>query len=329
MTMPSLIEYRPLSLPRWSWLSAMLVTLGSAALMYCGNRLFACAAFILCSALLHRQVSATLIRRYADSLHSQDEHLPAAARQLSAALPVMARMTHNVTIANNSFSGRACDTAENLGRTSLELDHFRFAVMDASDGTHDAARESLQASVNARDGNRAVSDFAITMQAAKATSLKMLQIIEVIESIAFQTNVLALNAAVEAARAGESGRGFAVVAAEVRVLAARSAAAAKQIKTMLTNNFSRVAAGHQSVLAISAAMEELNTLARELTKLNQMISTSAQQLNNSTTELNATVASLEQTTQRNMCIAQDGLLHAHKLVRLASDPDDGTGMLAV
>jgi methyl-accepting chemotaxis protein len=313
--MPTFVEHRALSLPRWPLLSALLVTLGSAALMYCGHHLFACAVLILCFGLLHRLVGSMLAQRYANVMHSNGERLPAAARQLSAALPALVQMTRNVTTASASFSGRACDTAEDLTGSSLELDNFRFAVMDASDGTHDAARESLQASINAQDGNRVASDFAITMQAAKATSLKMLHIIEVIESIAFQTNVLALNAAVEAARAGDAGRGFAVVAAEVRVLAARSAAAAKQIKTMLTDNCSRVTAGHQSVLAISAAMEELNALAQELTKLNQMISSSAQQLSNSTTQLNTTVASLEQTTQRTMCIAQDAMLHARKLVR--------------
>ncbi|MCY7317651.1 MAG: methyl-accepting chemotaxis protein, partial [Ramlibacter sp.] len=164
---------------------------------------------------------------------------------------------------------------------------------------------AVGASEVARKGGQVVGQVVDTMTGISASSRKIADIISVIDGIAFQTNILALNAAVEAARAGEQGRGFAVVAAEVRNLAQRSAAAAKEIKTLIGDSVDKVDAGTKLVDAAGKTMEEIVSSVKQVTDLIAEIAAASQEQSSGIEQVNTAVNQMDQVVQQNASLVEE------------------------
>lgn len=187
----------------------------------------------------------------------------------------------------------------------------------------DNARQANQLAVCASDiaaqGGTIVAEVVDTMGAINASAREIVEIISVIDGIAFQTNILALNAAVEAARAGEQGRGFAVVAAEVRSLAQRSATAAREIKVLINTSVSAVDAGSQLVKKAGGTMAEVVSSARRVADIVGQISASSQEQSAGIGEIGRAIAIMDQTTQQNAALVEQATAAALSLQEQADD----------
>jgi methyl-accepting chemotaxis protein len=184
-------------------------------------------------------------------------------------------------------------------------------------------------------GGSAVGQVVDTMASINASSRKIVDIISVIDGIAFQTNILALNAAVEAARAGEQGRGFAVVASEVRSLAQRSAAAAKEIKVLIGDSVGKVEEGSKQVAAAGKTMEEIVGSIKRVTDIMGEITAASQEQTSGIEQVNQAIAQMDQVTQQNAALVEeasaaaqsmqqqaDNLVQAVSVFKLDSDNED-------
>lgn len=179
------------------------------------------------------------------------------------------------------------------------------------------ARQANQLAVSASDvaikGGEVVAQVVNTMQSINASSRKIVDIIGVIDGIAFQTNILALNAAVEAARAGEQGRGFAVVATEVRSLAQRSAAAAKEIKTLIGDSVEKVEAGSKLVAQAGSTMDEVVNSVKRVTDIMGEITAASQEQSAGIEQVNQAVSQMDQVTQQNAALVEEAAAAAESL----------------
>ena len=198
------------------------------------------------------------------------------------------------------------------------MTHNAESAARASQLAHDAADV-------ARRGGAVVDQVVQTMDRISASSARIADIISVIDGIAFQTNILALNAAVEAARAGEQGRGFAVVAGEVRLLAGRSAEAAREIKQLITQSMERVDRGNTLVDQAGATMDKVVSSIQRVTDIMGEISSSSAEQSSGVSQVGAAVTQMDQATQQNaamveqMAAAADGLkTQAQQLVATVS-----------
>jgi methyl-accepting chemotaxis protein len=179
------------------------------------------------------------------------------------------------------------------------------------------AKQANQLAVNASDvavkGGKVVNDVVETMASISTSSKKIVDIISVIEGIAFQTNILALNAAVEAARAGEQGRGFAVVAGEVRNLAQRSAAAAKEIKTLIDDSVDKVDAGSKQVDQAGATMSEIVQAVKRVTDIMSDISAASQEQGAGIEQVNKAITQMDEVTQQNAALVEEAAAAAEAM----------------
>src|SRR5690606_11899347 len=171
----------------------------------------------------------------------------------------------------------------------------------------------LSASEVAERGGEVVGNVVTTMETITESSRRIAEIISVIDSIAFQTNILALNAAVEAARAGEQGRGFAVVAGEVRNIAPRSSSAANEIKELITASVSEVDNGARLVREAGSTMSEIVNSVRRVTDIMGEISAATNEQSNQISEVNAAFGELDQMTQQNAALVEEGAASAESL----------------
>jgi len=187
----------------------------------------------------------------------------------------------------------------------------------------DNARQANQLAASASDvaikGGIVVSHVVDTMASINESSKKIVDIIGVIDGIAFQTNILALNAAVEAARAGEQGRGFAVVASEVRNLAQRSAAAAKEIKILIGDSVDKVAAGSKLVGEAGKTMNEVVDSVRRVTEIMTEITTASQEQSAGIEQVNQTIAQMDEVTHKNAGLVEEASAAAESLQDQASN----------
>ena len=201
--------------------------------------------------------------------------------------------------ANASLADRMADQAAALEETATTMEQLTTTVGRNAEQARRAAESAGHASGIAEKGGAEVSRVVDTMNAIDAGARRITDIIGVIDSIAFQTNILALNAAVEAARAGEQGRGFAVVATEVRSLAQKSAAAAREIKTLIEDALTRVDEGSQVVQAAGRTMAEVVAAAQEVTGIVTDIATLSAEQAHGLQEINRAVADMDQKTRNN------------------------------
>jgi methyl-accepting chemotaxis protein len=205
---------------------------------------------------------------------------------------------------NLELSSRTEEQASSLQQTAASMQELTSRVKRNADGAHEAHALATSTSGLAAKGGSAVADLAGTMEAISASSKKIVDIIGVIDGIAFQTNILALNAAVEAARAGENGRGFAVVASEVRSLAQRSASAAKEIKVLIEASVGQVKEGGSRVQHAGQTIAEIVSSTRTVSEILADISAASSEQTVEIEQVNAAIAQMDQVTQQNAALVE-------------------------
>ena len=198
------------------------------------------------------------------------------------------------------------------------MEELTSTVKQNADNARQANQLAVSASGVAVKGGSVVSQVVGTMGAINASSRKIVDIIGVIDGIAFQTNILALNAAVEAARAGEQGRGFAVVAAEVRNLAQRSAAAAKEIKTLIGDSVDKVEEGSKQVAEAGKTMDEIVDSVKRVTDIMAEITAASQEQTQGIEQINQAITQMDQVTQQNAALVEEAAAAASSLQEQAS-----------
>ncbi|MBI1891143.1 MAG: cache domain-containing protein [Burkholderiales bacterium] len=205
---------------------------------------------------------------------------------------------------NTALSARTESQASSLEETASSMEELTSTVRQNADNAREANKLVSTAASSAVKGGKVVDNVVATMGSIKESSRKIVDIISVIDGIAFQTNILALNAAVEAARAGEQGRGFAVVASEVRPLAQRSATAAKEIKELITDSVGKVDAGGELVDEAGKAMKEIvSSVKRVEDIMGEIVAASAEQ-SSGIDEINKAVIQIDGMTQKNAALVE-------------------------
>ncbi|CAB3732344.1 methyl-accepting chemotaxis protein [Achromobacter piechaudii] len=217
----------------------------------------------------------------------------------------MSAATREIDMGNRDLSQRTETSAGSLQETSSALTQMTSSVRQTEEAAEHAKRLATEASVAAERGGKVVTDAVTTMSAISQSSQRITEIISVIDSIAFQTNILALNAAVEAARAGEQGRGFAVVAGEVRTLAQRSAASAQEIRTLIQASVENVKSGTERVQAAGSTMSEIvDGIARVQRLVNEIHGAMTEQ-SVGISQIDRSVADMDQATQQNAALVEE------------------------
>ena len=217
----------------------------------------------------------------------------------------VAAASSQISIGNSDLSTRTEHQASALEQTASAMEELNSTVQTNAQSARQANVLAQNASTVAKQGGEVVSRVVDTMSGINESSKKISEIIGVIDGIAFQTNILALNAAVEAARAGEQGRGFAVVASEVRSLAARSAAAAKEIKTLIATSVERVAAGTALVGTAGQTMTEVVSSIERVTETVAQISAAGTEQSEGVNQVNVAVNQMDQATQQNAALVEE------------------------
>ncbi|RNF28894.1 chemotaxis protein, partial [Massilia aurea] len=200
-----------------------------------------------------------------------------------------------------------------LEETASSMEELTSTVKQNAEHARQANGLARSASDVAIRGGAVVSDVVETMGAIHASASKIVDIISVIDGIAFQTNILALNAAVEAARAGEQGRGFAVVASEVRNLAQRSASAAKEIKTLIDDSVNKVDEGSRLVTQAGATMDEIVVSVKRVTDIMGEITVASHEQENGIEQINQAVTEMDAVTQQNAALVEEAAAAAQSL----------------
>lgn len=224
-----------------------------------------------------------------------------------------------IAAGNQDLSSRTEQQAASLQETAASMEQLTSTVKQNAENARTANQLAQSASTAAAAGGQTVGEVVTTMENISANSRKMADIIGVIDGIAFQTNILALNAAVEAARAGEQGRGFAVVATEVRTLAQRSADAAKEIRTLISQSVERVEAGSNLVQAAGTAMQDIVSRVTRVTDLIGEITHSAAEQSNGIEQVNLAVSQMDQVTQQNAALVEEAAAAASSLKTQAGE----------
>ena len=247
------------------------------------------------------------------SLHTMQGELSQLVRQARDTAHSIQTASAEVASGNADLSQRTEQTAANLEQTASSTVQLAAAVAQSAASARQASQQASAAAGVAQRGGQAVEAVMQTMHNISHSSRQIADIIGVIDSIAFQTNILALNAAVEAARAGEQGRGFAVVASEVRSLAGRSAEAAKQIKQLITASVAGVEAGAGQVQQASNTMAELLAAVTQVTSTIDEVSTAMAEQSDGIGQINSAVTQLDAVTQQNAALVEQSSSAANSL----------------
>ena len=231
----------------------------------------------------------------------------------------IASASSQIASGNQDLSARTEQQASSLEETASSMEELTSAVRANNDNARQANQLAQSASAVAQQGGTVVAQVVDTMGAINDSSRKIVDIISVIDGIAFQTNILALNAAVEAARAGEQGRGFAVVASEVRTLAQRSASAAKEIKELIGDSVEKVEVGSKLVEQAGQTMEEVVASVRRVTAIMADISTAGDEQSAGIEQINQAVSEMDTVTQQNAALVEEAAAAAEAMQNQAAN----------
>ena len=233
--------------------------------------------------------------------------------QIREATDAINTAAKEIAMGNADLSQRTEQQASSLEETASSLEQLSSTVKQNADNAKQANQMAIAASSVAIQGGSVVQQVVGTMSAINESSRKIVDIISVIDGIAFQTNILALNAAVEAARAGEQGRGFAVVAGEVRNLAQRSAAAAKEIKSLIGDSVDKVENGSAQVEQAGATMEEIVKSVKRVTDIMAEISAASLEQSSGIDQVNIAITQIDEVTQQNAALVEEAAAAAESL----------------
>ncbi|MCS3424322.1 methyl-accepting chemotaxis protein [Rahnella sp. BIGb0603] len=246
-------------------------------------------------------------------LKNMNENLLKIVTEVRAGTHAINSASGEIAAGNLDLSSRTEQQASSLEETASAMEQMTATVKQNADNARQANQLAAQASRVAVQGGEVVGEVVNTMEGINASSRKIVDIIAVIDGIAFQTNILALNAAVEAARAGEQGRGFAVVASEVRNLAQRSASAAKEIKSLIDDSVLRVDNGTQLVAKAGATMAEVVSSVKNVTDIVGEIAIASNEQSTGIEEINKAINQMDEVTQQNAALVQEASSAAYSL----------------
>jgi len=234
-----------------------------------------------------------------------------------------------IAAGNQELAARTEHEASALQETAAAMEEITSTVKANAENAHHCNQLAASASEVAVRGGAVVAQVVDTMDSINTSSRKIVDIIGVIDGIAFQTNILALNAAVEAARAGEQGRGFAVVASEVRSLAQRSASAAKEIKTLIDDSVSKVENGSRLVSEAGATMSEIVDSVKKVTDIMGDITIASREQTQGLEQINIAIAQMDSVTLQNAALVEQTVTVAHSLQDKAGDLSHTVGVFKI
>ena len=253
------------------------------------------------------------IGRLFAAIRTLREGLTSTVRSARAGAESIDLGAREIASGNTDLSARTEQQAASLQETASSMEQLTTTVRQNADNARQASQLAVSASGIASQGGDVVGQVVTTMEAISTSSRKVADIIGVIEGIAFQTNILALNAAVEAARAGEQGRGFAVVAGEVRTLAQRSAAAAKEIKDLIGDSANKVASGSELVGRAGRTMSDIVQAVQRVTDIMGEISAASEEQSGGIEQVNRAVTQMDNVTQQNAALVEQSAAAAGSL----------------
>ncbi|RFB65824.1 MULTISPECIES: methyl-accepting chemotaxis protein [unclassified Herbaspirillum] len=248
-----------------------------------------------------------------EALKTMNDNLLKIVSQVRSGTDTIATASGEIASGNLDLSSRTEQQAGSLEETASAMEELTSTVRQNADNARQANELAASASEVATQGGNVVGQVVTTMESINASSRKIVDIISVIDGIAFQTNILALNAAVEAARAGEQGRGFAVVASEVRSLAQRSASAAKEIKTLINDSVEKVGNGSKLVAQAGNTMNEVVQSVRRVTEIVGEITVAGQEQSEGIEQINQAITQMDETTQQNAALVEQAAAAAQSL----------------
>ncbi|MEZ2738951.1 methyl-accepting chemotaxis protein [Comamonas jiangduensis] len=246
-------------------------------------------------------------------LQGMRQSLRELVQQVQTASAEMLHASSEIAQGNADLSMRTESQASALEETAASMEQLNVTVRQNADNAQTANQLALSASDVAQQGGTVVERVVDTMKGISASSQRIADIINVIDGIAFQTNILALNAAVEAARAGEQGRGFAVVASEVRALAKRSADAAKEIKDLITTSLERVENGSTLADQAGGTMQDMVGAIRRVTDIMGEISAASHEQSSGVAQVGEAITQMDQATQQNAALVEESAAAAQGL----------------
>ena len=252
------------------------------------------------------------------ALKNMNDKLVSIVGQVRSGTESISTASSEIAAGNLDLSSRTEEQAGSLEETASSMEELTSTVKLNADNARSANQLAIDASQIASKGGAVVSEVVNTMGSINDSSRKIVDIISVIDAIAFQTNILALNAAVEAARAGEQGRGFAVVASEVRSLAQRSAAAAKEIKGLIDDSVQKVEAGSQLVDKAGRTMDEIVQSISHVTQIMNQITDASDEQRAGIEQVNRAIGQMDQVTQQNAALVEEAAAAAESMQEQAA-----------
>lgn len=253
------------------------------------------------------------IGQMTEALSRAMDHLARTIGDIRTTSESVSTASGQIASGNQDLSSRTEEQASSLQETAASMEQLTSTVKQSADNARQANQLASSASEAATKGGEVVGQVVATMEDITASSKKIADIISVIDGIAFQTNILALNAAVEAARAGEQGRGFAVVAGEVRNLAQRSAQAAREIKSLISDSVEKVDNGSKQVAEAGAAMSDIVLQVKRVTDLIGEITTASLEQSSGIGQVNDAITQMDQVTQQNAALVEESAAAAASL----------------